>query len=160
MGDPDYFRTTADRKIYLLSYRRLRCEKMNVADEEDAMNSDDELFMQFVAAINRHDIQVLTSLMAPCHIFIDSLGNRVEGAISMEAGWRGYFALCPDYWIRTDDVMALGDIVLAAGAAGGSIDGVEWQTPAAWKAVIHEGKVMEWRVFADNKLVYEILARR
>jgi len=26
--------------------------------------------------------------------------------------------------------------------------------------VIRDGKVMEWRVFADNKPVYEILARR
>ena len=31
---------------------------------------------------------------------------------------------------------------------------------AAWKAVMRDGKVMEWRVFADNKPVYEILARR
>ncbi len=48
-------------------------------------------------------------------------------------------------------------MVLAVGEAGGSIDGVAWQTPAAWKALIREGKVMEWRVFADNKPVYEIL---
>jgi ketosteroid isomerase-like protein len=44
--------------------------------------------------------------------------------------------------------------------AGGTIDGVSWRTPAAWKAVIRDGKVVEWRVFADNKPVYEILARR
>jgi hypothetical protein len=51
-------------------------------------------------------------------------------------------------------------IVAAAGDAGGSIDGVAWQTPAAWKAVIREGKVEGWRVFAYNKPVYETLARR
>jgi len=78
----------------------------------------------------------------------------------MEAGWRGYFGMCPDYWIRTDDVMADGDVALAVGAAGGAIDGVAWETPAAWKAVVREGKVAEWRVFADNKPVYEILAKR
>jgi hypothetical protein len=44
--------------------------------------------------------------------------------------------------------------------AGGTIDGVAWRTPAAWKAVIRDGTVLEWRVFADNKPVYEILARR
>jgi hypothetical protein len=98
--------------------------------------------------------------MAPGHIFIDSLGRRVEGAVSMEAGWRGYFAMCPDYWIRADNVMEVDGVVLAAGHAGGSIDNVAWQTPAAWKATIRDGTVAEWQVFADNKPVYEILSRR
>jgi len=78
----------------------------------------------------------------------------------MEVGWRGYFAMCPDYWIHTDHVMAEESVVLAVGEAGGTIDGVSWRTPAAWKAVIRDRKVMEWLVFADNKPVYEILARR
>ena len=60
--------------------------------------------------------------------------------------WRGYFATCLDYRIQTDDVMA----------RGGTIDGVAWRTLAAWKAVIRDGRVAEWRVFADNKPVYEI----
>ena len=120
----------------------------------------EEVFALFVTAINRHDVQGLTALMAPGHIFIDSLGRRVEGAVSMEAGWRGYFALCPDYWIRADNVMEVDGIVLAAGQAGGSIDKVAWQTPAAWKATIRDGTVAEWQVFADNKPVYDILSRR
>jgi ketosteroid isomerase-like protein len=120
----------------------------------------EEVFALFVTAINRHDVQALTALMAPGHIFIDSLGRRVEGAVSMEAGWRGYFAMCPDYWIRTDKVMAEDGVVLAAGQAGGSIDKVAWQTPAAWKATIRDGTVAEWQVFADNKPVYEILSKR
>jgi ketosteroid isomerase-like protein len=120
----------------------------------------EEVFALFVTAINRHDVPGLTALMAPGHIFIDSLGRRVEGAVSMEAGWRGYFAMCPDYWIRTDKVMAEDGVVLATGQAGGSIDKVAWQTPAAWKAAILDGAVAEWQVFADNKPVYEILSKR
>jgi hypothetical protein len=56
--------------------------------------------------------------------------------------------------------MDAGDTVLAAGEAGGTIDGESWRTPAAWKAVIGDGLVMEFQVFADNKPVYEILGRR
>jgi hypothetical protein len=78
----------------------------------------------------------------------------------MEAGWRAYFAMCPDYWIRTDHLISNGGIVLAAGEAGGTINHVEWKTPAAWKAVVREDKLAEWQVFADNKPVYEILAKR
>jgi ketosteroid isomerase-like protein len=113
-----------------------------------------EIFTLFVTAINRHDMQALKDLMAPDHTFIDSIGHRVQGAVSMEAGWRGYFAMCPDYWIRTDHVIAEDETVLAAGDSGGSIDNVVWQTPTAWKAVLHCGLVKEWRVFADNKPVY------
>ena len=54
--------------------------------------------------------------------------------------------------------MADNDTVLAAGEAGGTIQ-VAWRTPAAWKAVIRGGLIAEWQVFADNKPVYEILAR-
>ncbi len=120
----------------------------------------EEVFSLFVAAINRHDVPGLASLMAADHTFIDSLGNRVVGAAPMEAGWRGYFSMCPDYWIRIDQLMAHGGTVLAAGEAGGSIQGTSWSTPAAWKAVIREDKLAEWQVFADNKPVYEILGKR
>ena len=119
-----------------------------------------ETFQQFVDSINNHDVKTLAALMTADHVFVDGLGNRAQSAASMEAGWRGYFAMCPDYWIRTDDVFAEGGVVLAVGEAGGTIDGISWRTPAAWKAVIRRGKVAEWRVFADNKPVYEILAKR
>jgi len=119
-----------------------------------------EILTQWLAAINGHDVSALAALMAAGHVFVDSLGNRVEGAKAMEAGWRGYFAMCPDYWIRADLAMAEGETVLAAGEAGGTIDGEKWRIPAAWKAVIRDGRIAEWRVFADNKPVYEILGRR
>lgn len=119
-----------------------------------------ETFNQFVAGINSYDVGALVSLMTADHLFVDSAGNRMQGAMAMEAGWRRYFAMCPDYRIRTDDVVANGGVVLAVGEAGGTIDGVAWMTPAAWKAVIRDSRVAEWRVFADNKPVYEILARR
>ncbi|MGO9273987.1 MAG: nuclear transport factor 2 family protein [Terriglobia bacterium] len=119
-----------------------------------------EIFMQFVMAINHHDTKALTALMTGDHVFVDSVGNQARSAATMEVGWRGYFAMCPDYWVHTDHVLAEEGVVLAVGEAGGTIDGVAWRTPAAWKALIRDGKVGEWRVFADNKPVYDILARR
>jgi ketosteroid isomerase-like protein len=119
-----------------------------------------EIFGLFATAINRRDIQALTALMTDDHVFVDSSGQRVQDVAAMEAGWRGYFAMCPDYWIRADHIVADNDVVLAAGEAGGTIDRTPWRIPAAWKAVIRDDKVMEWRVFADNKPVFEILAKR
>lgn len=119
-----------------------------------------ETFRRFATAINSHNVEALTALMTPDHVFPDSVGNRVRGATSMDVGWRSYFTMCPDYWIQADTAIAESGTVLAVGEAGGTIDGVAWRTPAAWKAVIRDGTVLEWRVFADNKPVYEILARR
>lgn len=119
-----------------------------------------EVLNQFVETINRHDAKALAALMTVDHLFVDSLGNVVPGASTMEAGWTGYFSMCPDYWIRTDHVMEEAGVLLAVGEAGGTIDGQSWRTPAAWKAVVRDGKVAEWRVFADNKPVYEILGKR
>ena len=105
-------------------------------------------------------IEALASLMTADHLFVDSLGNRVRGVKSMQAGWQGYFALCPDYGIRISKVLSDADIVMATGEAGGTIDCTAWQTPAAWHATVRDKQVAEWFVFADNKPVYEILARR
>jgi hypothetical protein len=78
----------------------------------------------------------------------------------MEGGWRGYFAMCPDYWIRADQVLSDGEMLLLAGEAGGTIDTESWRIPVAWKAVVRDRFLVEWRVFADNKPVYDILGRR
>jgi ketosteroid isomerase-like protein len=120
----------------------------------------EQVFNLFIDAINRHDVSTLTSLMTPNISFIDSLGNSMVGAAAMEAGWRGYFTMCHDYWIRIAQLMSNGVTVLATGEAGGTINSIEWRTPAAWKAEIREDKMAEWQVFADNKPVYEILAKR
>ena len=124
------------------------------------MASPVETFRRFVAAINAHDVAGLVALMASGHLFVDSMGNRVAGAETMRAAWRAYFEMCSDYWIRIDHAIADVDTVLSVGEAGGTIDGVAWRTPAAWQAVVREGLVEEWRVFADNKPVYEIVAKR
>ena len=98
--------------------------------------------------------------MAPDFVFVDSLGNQMRGAETMTPAWRSYFVMCPDYWVLVRDVAPTADAMLIAGEAGGTIDGTSWRIPAAWKIVIRDDHVVEWRVFADNKPVYDILSRR
>jgi ketosteroid isomerase-like protein len=119
-----------------------------------------DTFEKFVMAINRHDIEALTSLMTADHLFVDSLGNQVSGAKSMRVGWQGYLALCPNYVITIRKALSDAHTVMATGEAGGTIDNTAWHTPAAWQATIRDDLVAEWHVFADNKPVYDILARR
>ena len=126
----------------------------------DDQTASREILQQWLTAINVGDVATLTALMASAFVFVDSLGNQVQGAAKMAAGWQAYFAMCPDYWVRADHVMGDAATLLLSGEAGGTIDGVAWKIPSAWSAIIRHGKIWEWRVFADNKPVYEILARR
>jgi ketosteroid isomerase-like protein len=126
-----------------------------------------ELFLAFVAAINAHDVPKIGEMMTADHVFVDSLGNTVTGGRAMQNGWNGYFALFPDYRIDVDHVSVSGNDVLASGWASGTLhqdgkpvsDGY-WRIPAAWRAKIRDGKLSGWQVYADNKPVYELLARQ
>ena len=52
------------------------------------------------------------------------------------------------------------------GSAGGTIAANrklppenKWRTPAAWRAVVEGRLVKEWQVYADNKPVYDMIAK-
>jgi len=125
-----------------------------------------ETVLQFLARINDRDVDRLAALMTEDHVFIDSLGQAVRGREKMRAGWRGYFAFCPDYWVSHEEIFADGNRVAVFGSAGGTIASSEklppenkWRTPAGWLAIVENGLVKEWRVYADNKPVYDIMVK-
>ena len=118
----------------------------------------------FIAAINRRDVDGLCRLMTADQLFVDSLGQEVRGREAMCAGWRAYFSIVPDYHIVATDCLQAGPVVAIFGPAGGtySPDGRilphnRWETPAAWKAVVRDDLVAEWRVFADNEPIRRLM---
>ncbi len=125
-----------------------------------------ETVLQFMNLINQRDVDKLLELMTEDHLFIDSLGRSMQGREKMRAAWRGYYAFCPDYAISHEEIFQQGNVVAVFGSAGGTIaaDGKlppenKWRTPAAWRAVVEGGRVKEWQVYADNKPVYDIMAK-
>jgi ketosteroid isomerase-like protein len=122
------------------------------------MNPSDTV-LDFLSRITQRDPAKLAEAMTEDHVFIDSLGNSVHGREKVREGWRGYFGFCPDYWISHEEILPAGNTVAIFGAAGGTIAGTSWRTPAAWRAVVEDGLIKEWRVYADNKPVYDILAK-
>ncbi len=125
-----------------------------------------ETVLQFLERINQRDADKLAELMTQDHVFIDSLGHSVSGREQMRNGWRGYYAFCPDYWVSHEEIFANGNMVAVFGSAGGTIAANaklppenKWRTAAAWLAVVENQMVKEWRVYADNKPVYDIVAR-
>src|ERR1700723_3555916 len=80
-----------------------------------------ETALEFMERINRRDAEGLAALMTEDHVFTDSLGQTVRGRDNMRAGWKGYFAFCPDYWVSHEDIFAVGGRVAVFGAAGGTV---------------------------------------
>jgi uncharacterized protein (TIGR02246 family) len=125
----------------------------------------EKIFYDFVSAINGHDAEKLYSLMTDDHQFIDAQGNKVTGKAQMKAGWVGYFQWFPDYKIEVTNVFFEGDTVAAFGFAEGTFKGLKtennrnyWRLPAAWKAVIENGEIKAWQVYADTKIPFDIIS--
>jgi|SRR5580700_5149021 uncharacterized protein (TIGR02246 family) len=126
-----------------------------------------ETVLNFLDRVNQRDADKLAELMTEDHVFIDSLGQSVRGREKMRAGWRSYYAFCPDYSVSHEEIFQSGDVVAVFGSAGGTIAAQgklppenKWRTPAAWLAVVEKGMLKEWRVYADNKPVYDIMAKQ
>jgi ketosteroid isomerase-like protein len=123
-----------------------------------------ETVLAFLDAINAADLGRICALMSDDHVFVDGLGNHIQGKESMRQGWSGYFQWFPDYRVSHDDIFANGEIVAAFGSAEGTYakDGKltqenHWRVPAAWKAVVRNGLLAEWHVYADNQPARKIM---
>ena len=119
----------------------------------------------FVDAINAHDPVAIVALTTADHRFIDSLGHTIA-ADKLASAWQSYFRMVPDYRITVTRWIADDDNIVALGTASGTFtsDGTihpenAWSTPAAWRALIRDGKVAEWQVYADNEPIREIMKR-
>ena len=120
---------------------------------------------QFVAAINAHDVESIVSFMTSDHRFIDSLGTVVEGRGAMCEGWKLYFSMVPDYHLDISRSFVAQDgkpETMLVGVASGSYwsNGIRrpnssWSTPAAVRAIIRDGQVAQWQVYADNEPIRE-----
>jgi ketosteroid isomerase-like protein len=117
---------------------------------------------KFIARINAHDPTGIVAICTADHVFTDSLGSRLSGREKLEEAWAGYFALFPDYRIEVESAASCEMLVLACGFASAThaASRKTWRIPAAWRAIVREGQIAEWQVYADNKPVYELLSEQ
>lgn len=132
------------------------------------MSSDKAIatVLKFEQLINSRSAEVVCSLVTSDSIFIDSLGNRMEGHERLLAAWQGYFKMVPDYSISHEEIFATGNTVAMFGTAQGTLakDGEMkkenfWKTPGAWKAVVKDEKIALWQVYADNEPIRAIMRK-
>lgn len=122
--------------------------------------------LAFIDRINAHNVEGLCALMSADHRFVDSIGHSFHGREGMQTAWEGYFAWFPDYQITVEDLLEQGELVLVTGRASGTyaVDGKLpdenfWEVPAAWKALVVDGQLTYWQVYADNHPVREIMRK-
>jgi ketosteroid isomerase-like protein len=126
-----------------------------------------QVVLAFMDRINTGDVDGIVSRMTDDHIFVDGLGNRVVGKEKMRGGWKYYLSMFPDYRVSHEDVLADHSIVVVFGSASGTLavqgnlpKENHWDAPAAWKAVVRDGKIAEWHVYCDNQAARKILGEK
>jgi ketosteroid isomerase-like protein len=132
------------------------------------MSSDNpiQVVLKFEEPINGRNAEAIAAFMTADGAFLDSLGNRSQGAEKLRAAWTGYFKIVPDYSISHSEIFADGSTVAVFGSAQGTFskDGQLdkenfWKTPAAWRAVVKNGKIAVWQVYADNEPIRAIMRK-
>jgi ketosteroid isomerase-like protein len=124
-----------------------------------------DVALEFVDSINSHNLTEIANLTTEDFLFVDGLGQEVRGAREMEKGWKAYFSWFPDYSIQVEDAFSAGSATAGVfGFAQGTfaVEGQllpenRWKIPAAWKARVRDGRVAEWRVYADNEPVWKVM---
>ena len=123
-----------------------------------------DVVLAFMERINATDVEQLCALMSDDHLFIDGLGNRMQGREVMRKGWTSYFRMFPDYRVSHTEIFSQGEVVAVFGSAEATfaVDGKlpkqnHWSVPAAWRAVVRGGLIAEWQVYADNQAARKIM---
>ncbi|MBZ5508344.1 MAG: nuclear transport factor 2 family protein [Acidobacteriia bacterium] len=130
------------------------------------MSNPIEVVLKMEGHINARNPEAICTLMTADGEFIDSLGNRLQGRVKLRVAWEGYFKMVPDYSISHSEIFVNENSVAVFGSAQGTFskDGQLrkedfWKTPAAWRAVVKDGKVALWQVYADNEPIRAIMRK-
>lgn len=174
--EPEYFslrevdtRQTekANGKIFGTEESKIKLIKVDkpASDNSDLrVNDNMQVVMDYIDRINHHDIDGLLQLMSDDHEFSDSTGVNIHGKEEMKLAWFDFFVNFPDYTIIPDDIVIEKELGAVFGIAKGTYladgeltDKNKFKVPAAWKATIIDGKISEWKVFADFDQVRKII---
>ncbi|MBS1513454.1 MAG: Type 1 glutamine amidotransferase-like domain-containing protein [Bacteroidetes bacterium] len=127
-------------------------------------NENLNLIKEFVYNINEHDIDEMLKYLSDDHLMTDSSGIKIRGLKHLKIAWLDFFIHFPDYTIEVSEIIC----TETSAAIFGKAKGTYWQkgeleernkfeVPASWQAKITDGKISEWKVFADVQIVRQIM---
>ena len=126
-----------------------------------------DVAMDFITRINTGDVDAICEVMTADHVFQDALGERFIGREKMREGWGAYFKMVADYQVHAEEFFQTGERLAIFGSASGVCAGNGkasgnnfWEVPAAWRVVIRDGLIAEWRVYADNQPLRKLMGER
>ncbi len=135
---------------------------INYKAEPQAENLN--LVKEFIHNINEHDIDEMMKLLSDEHIMTDSAGIFIKGTKSLKIAWLDFFIHFPDYNIIVEEIFCEKDTIAVYGKAKGTYwkegeleDKNKFEVPASWQAKVKDGKILEWKVFADIQIVRQII---
>jgi dipeptidase E len=134
--------------------------KKNVA--EDSLS----VVKEYISRINNHDLNGMLEITDDNAVFIDSMGINTSGKRDMEKAWDMFLTFFPDYTIQTKDIISKNGMVAVFGTAKGTVATGgrilaenKFEIPASWTALVKDGKISKWRVYADNEPVRKLLEK-
>jgi dipeptidase E len=136
-------------------------------EEDSEVTSDStEIVREYIKKINEHDLLGLLEMTSEDAVFIDSMGINTKGRLDMRKAWDVLLTFFPDYTVQVKDIISKNGMVAVFGTAKGTLatDGRileenKFEIPASWTAVVKEGKIAKWRVYADNEPVRKLILK-
>ncbi len=132
----------------------------------EASAGSTEIVKEYIKKINEHDLKGLLEMTSEDAVFIDSMGINTTGRLDMRKAWDVLLTFFPDYTVQVKDIISKNGMVAVFGTAKGTLatdgrilDENKFEIPASWTAVVKEGKIAKWRVYADNEPVRKLIGK-
>ena len=149
------------KPVYLSS--NTQSSKQN---SEDAKTDSAKVVSEYIKKINEHDINGMLELTNETAAFIDSMGINTSGKSNIRSAWDVLLTFFPDYTVQVKDIISKNGMVAVFGTAKGTLatdgrilDENKFEIPASWTAIVKDGKIQKWRVYADNEPVRKLIKK-
>jgi peptidase E/ketosteroid isomerase-like protein len=150
----------------ILNEARVNESKEEKSEKQNRNDDSINTVKEYIKRINEHNVEAIINMMSEDHSFVDSLGINTTGRENMRAAWDTYLTFFPDYTVQIKDIISKNGMVAVFGTAKGTLatggrllEENKFEIPASWTAVVKDGKIAKWRVYADNEPVRKLIEK-
>ena len=124
-----------------------------------------QVTLDFLGAVNRHDLVAMESVMTDDHRFMGPYGENVVGRAAILKGWADYFRAFPDYNLEIEEIFQVEGGTMGHGSSTSTSlaaveSGRQFRIPTAFRTKVTGHQVSLWRTFTDTMLPTDIIGNR